>query len=594
MSAARSSLPWLALLLPIAAAAQSPRWQLPSGGAARYEADERWTCTRRDAPHENAGPPFGQLPHLPILLACELTTDGRTTTVRHHDIRWLAARLAFDLTTCGPEGTLDITFDDVSPFAALRVQGRAEAVDASGTQKLFCRITTPPRAVQPLPGAGRPAPAGGQDAETCWGTLILERRFDAKAGQVTGFTADLKLRVDPGARHPNRETDFDLHQVWTLREVLPRRDPTFAGRVAAAVRRGAEHVRRELVAPDRGLLAPRADESHGEGYLALVLLTLLHADVSSNDPVIRQGFAELRRREVRETYPLGIALSAMDRLYTPSGEREQLLSGALDRPGERKLDVEDTKTVARWTKALLANRDTEVRPEYQTRWRYSGPGFDNSNTQYGVLGLHAADSCGAKVGRTVWFAVTNHWLAVQCAAEGPAVPLALAPIDATHGTSARAPQTRSQQRASPRGWDYGTGTMPPYGGMVTAGIASLTIALSHLQNSAGKVDAGHRQRSEQAIRDGFAWLARWYAPRRVPGPAADHATKWWYYHLYGLERACELSNVGTFDGHDWYHDHALLLLEAQEADGGWGRLADTCWAILFLKKGQLPVFTHPR
>ncbi|MBL8754350.1 MAG: hypothetical protein JNK15_13695, partial [Planctomycetes bacterium] len=310
----------------------------------------------------------------------------------------------------------------------------------------------------------------------------------------------------------------------------------------------------------------------------------------------------LRRRNVRQTYSLALALMALERLHAPRNERDRLLAGTIDQPEPRKLVGDDADAMSRWTKALLANRDSETRSEYETRWSYEGPGFDNSNTQYGVLGLHSADLCEQKIGRTTWFAVAAHWLATQCPAEGPPVPLSLQPIQSTKAGVAPRPgatiasgnRTQAQRRASPRGWDYHTATDRPYGGMTAAGISSLTIALSHLENSPGKVDAELRKKIDQAILDGFAWLSKHRSIRHVPGPDIGHAMNWWYYWLYGLERACELSNVGLIDGHDWYHDHALLLLKAQEKDGGWGRLEETCWAILFLKKAQLPVFTRPR
>jgi hypothetical protein len=388
-----------------------------------------------------------------------------------------------------------------------------------------------------------------------------------------------------------------LRQQWSGAEVRVRRQAGFEAAVAAAIRRGAAHVRHELAIPNRGLLQPRLDATHGEGYLALGLLTLLYAEVPANDAVVRQGFAELRRRSVRQTYSLALAAMAMERLHAPPREREQLLSGAIDRPAVRRLGGDDAVAMGAWTAALLANRDSEARPEYVTRWSYAGRGYDNSNTQYGVLGLHSAALCDQRIGRTTWFAIAAHWLAEQCPAEAAPASLVLQPIDgqaAAKKLPATSARTQAVRRAAPRGWDYHGGNGTPYGGMTTAGISSLTIALSHLQNSPGSVDPDLRRKIDQAILDGFAWLSKHRSVRHVPGNSLHHAMNWWFYYLYGLERACELSNVGLIDGLDWYHDHALILLAAQDEDGGFGRLEDTCWAILFLKKAQLPVFTLPR
>lgn len=583
--------------------AQDVRWRLPEGGAITFTVEETAECKEVAEPHRNAAPPDGVLPHAPLLLATELAADARSTTVRLHDVRWLGPRLAFDLRTFGQARDLDFVLDDVVPFTPLRVQGKASDIDANGTQTLALTLAPAVRPVAPNDPNG-PARQVHFDA-SCHGTLTISRTVDAAAGLVRAVATDLSLRIEYSTRYPIRHADYVLHQKWTNGTVLTRRQAGFTAKVADAIRRGAMKVRHELTIPDRGLLEPKDDAPQPEGYLALGLLTLLHAEVAADDAVVRQGFAHLRRRRVRETYSLALAMMALERLHAPLHERDQLLSGALAKPVPRHLVGDDAIAMQRWTTDLLANRDSDVRPEYLTRWRYSGPGFDNSNTQYGGLGLHSADLCEQKIGRTNWFAVAAHWLEVQCPAEGPAVPVSLLPIEPATaannpgqsgkpGTTTGGGRTTAQRRAAPRGWDYGRGDATPYGGMTTAGISSLTIALSHLQQGKGKVDGDLRKKIDQAILSGFAWLSKWKAPRHVPGADLGHAMNWWYYHLYGLERACELSNVGLIDGHDWYHDHALLLLASQQADGGWGRLEETCWAILFLKKAQLPVFTRPR
>ena len=60
-----------------------------------------------------------------------------------------------------------------------------------------------------------------------------------------------------------------------------------------------------------------------------------------------------------------------------------------------------------------------------------------------------------------------------------------------------------------------------------------------------------------------------------------------------LRRACELSQVALLDDHDWYFEGATLILESQEDNGRFqpGSVVDNCFAILFLKKASLPVFT---
>jgi hypothetical protein len=570
----RPMLPCLTAVFAASITAQDPRWRLPDGGVVRYTTTLEEECHPRGAANRNASLPHGYLPHAPLLLANELSADARATTVRLHDLRWLLPRLAFDLTTFGPARTFDRVFDDVVPFQPFRLRGTIEAAADDGTQSMVLAFEPAPA---PAAKARNPrrAPANqGTFDTTGTGTLRLTRTVDVTAGVVRGFTGELRAAIDYPPSYPEPRCDYTLRQSWCSADVRTRRQAGFEVEVADAIRRGAEHLRHEFAIPDRGHLKPDATAPHPEGYLALGLLTMLHAEIPANDAVVRQGFTELRRREVRETYSLALALMAMERLHAPLREREQLLSGAIKAPAPRRLAGDDAEAMGRWTKALLDNRDREVRADYRTRWSYSGHGYDNSNTQYGVLGLHSADLCEQAIGRTTWFAVADHWLAEQCAAEGTAVPLSLQPIQpagaaaaatagATKGRTIAAGgsgRTQATRRATPRGWDYGGGEDTPYGGMTTAGISSLTIALAHLENSPGKLDLALRRKIEQAIADGFAWLSKHRSPRHVPGPDLHHAMNWWYYHLYGLERACELSNVGLIDGHDWYHDHAQLLL----------------------------------
>jgi hypothetical protein len=603
----RLLLPCLIGVLTNAAATQDVRWRLPEGGLVRYATSLVEQCHPRAAANRNAALPHGSLPHASLLLANELTESAKSTTVRLHDLRWLLPRLAFDLSTFGPARRFDRVFDDVVPFLPFRLQGTITAAGADGTQTMTLELSPAP-IPKPKERDPRRAPASlGTFDSTAAGTLKLTRTVDVDAGIVRTFLGEIRLQIDHPPRYPEPQCDYTLRQAWRDPDVRTRRQAGFEAEVAEAIRRGAEHLQREFSKPSEGILRPDDQASHAEGYLALGLLTMLHAEVPTTDAVVLEGFRQLRRRNVRETYPLALALMAMERLHAPPREREDLLAGVLKAPAPRRLVGDDAEAMDRWTKALLDNRDTEVRADYLTRWRYSGPGYDNSNTQYGVLGLHSADLCERKIGRTTWFAVANHWLAEQCPAEGPAVPLTLQSIEpkgaamaaggaakgrttAGHGSG----RTQANRRATPRGWDYGQGDGIPYGGMTTAGISSLTIALAHLENSPGKLDPQLRSKIEQAIADGFAWLSKHRAPRHVPGTDLHHAMNWWYYHLYGLERACELSNVGLIDGNDWYHDHAQLLLASQRKDGGWGRIEDTCWAILFLKKAQLPVYTRPR
>jgi hypothetical protein len=107
--------------------------------------------------------------------------------------------------------------------------------------------------------------------------------------------------------------------------------------------------------------------------------------------------------------------------------------------------------------------------------------------------------------------------------------------------------------------------------------------------------------AETAIHDGRAWLGKYFDVRKNPAPAgsamaqpqgapvaaADAFQVWHYYYLYALERAGRLAGVDFFGEHDWYGEGAEFLLSTQRDDGAWndGLLLDTCFALLFLRRG---------
>ena len=73
-----------------------------------------------------------------------------------------------------------------------------------------------------------------------------------------------------------------------------------------------------------------------------------------------------------------------------------------------------------------------------------------------------------------------------------------------------------------------------------------------------------------------------------------------YYWLYALERAAMITGTETFGAHAWYAEGAKYILETQKPDGSWltpskvietGAAADTCFAILFLRRATAPLNT---
>lgn len=579
---------WLAGTL----AAQAPGWQLPLGGAATFLVDETLTP---EPP--NGRLPGCPLPHAPVLLHSELAAGGTHVAIEPQDWRWIAPHLAFDLRL--RPGKVACRLARVPGLGDLDLKGTAGAPDADGRQQLDLQWKVMPPALRPgekalvAPG-GRPH-FGGSGS----GTLRLERTVDGARGVVSAFRSTLQLDVVFGPFSGGGKLAGTFEQDWQLRSVVGHRAPDFERRVGDAIRSGCEPILHAL-RPERPEFATRpasTDHPCGEGRLALAIQTLLAAGHSPSDAPIAAALTELARREIRETYSLAVAILAIEQLYAPAGERDSLLSGALERPVPRQLGERDQALVAEWRQRLLDNRDRSVDVAYRSRfWYLGGSGFDNSNSQYALLGLWSAQLCQQPSDRGMWLAAAEHWLAVQHPPEGRPRAVHLVDLQQLRSKDLAALQpTGSAPTAAPRGFCYTLpGSEPAYGSMTCAGVAGLALCAGALDDGKGR-SSPLDGKLDSALRAGFAWLSANRSVRWNPGPA-PHRSEWYYYWLYSLERACELARVGLLDGWDWYHDGAQVLLALQDGDGRFGdaTLEEQCLAVLFLKKVQLPALTGPR
>jgi hypothetical protein len=200
---------------------------------------------------------------------------------------------------------------------------------------------------------------------------------------------------------------------------------------------------------------------------------------------------------------------------------------------------------------------------------YEASGWDNSNSQYGLLGVWSGAQVGMAISQRYWHAVVDHW--VTCG-NG-------------NGTF---------------GYTLGDSSTT----MTCAGVASLLVARDYIDYTR---DAG-----------GSGTNAR-ISNRPPPVPALDAGLKWLEdgdncmtnlqgdgmggigYGLYGLERVGLASGFKYFGRHDWYSELAKHLVAEQHFDGSWGTptnangvvpqqtLIDTAYALLFLARGRHPI-----
>jgi hypothetical protein len=238
-------------------------------------------------------------------------------------------------------------------------------------------------------------------------------------------------------------------------------------------------------------------------------------------------------------------------------------------------------------------------------WRYPGPEqerTDLSNTQYALLGLQAANRCGALVPPKVWIAALEYLLKAQESYGRPCL---------FKGNEVRGRYRMTwTEPALARGWRYIPGETPKFpitGSMTTAGMAGLIICQGELWNSR-RFTGELRQQTRRGIRDAMAWLQQHYdvtsnPVERDPNQPAEPDVRgpfggedpWYLYYMYGLERAGILGRFRFLGPKDWYAEGAEELLRQQFPQGGWGPVHDTCFALLFLKRAtsrtHMPVIT---
>ncbi|NBC11392.1 MAG: DUF4159 domain-containing protein [Planctomycetes bacterium] len=181
--------------------------------------------------------------------------------------------------------------------------------------------------------------------------------------------------------------------------------------------------------------------------------------------------------------------------------------------------------------------------------------YDNSNTQYGVLGVWECAKRGAAVEGTYWKRVRDHFLGDQH-------------VDG--------------------GWGYTDDPATIRGSMTAAGLTALYITLDYLHTrDFQRPGVAEDHRVYKSILRGLAWFNSKYQPDTNPG----YGRRMHYYHV-GVERVGLASGWKYFNGMDWYRAGAEYLLKDQKNDGGWGATHNTAFSLIFLSRGRVPVFAN--
>jgi hypothetical protein len=578
--------------------AQDAHWKVAPDGVAHYQRTQTTQIIPQVAPAPGFQFEFVGPDNPSVLFGRELDRTRVALRAPPHDLRELARAVAFDLTRHGRAGRRELTAPAVVPFGDVQLRIQQHDAGADGWQRIECSLRSRPPA-RPAGQPGHKALVQARLIPRCTlalaGTLVVERRFDAERGVVAAWRAKLDATLTSAAE-PGKLA-LQRSEAWELRDVAAGRPRDLAPRVADAIARARAFLLALAADPDRADLAHRLErgqETRNSGRLALVLLALVHAEVPPDDPVLRAGFAALRQRPIHDTYSLALAILALEALHAPKHERRAILEGLQPGPRPRTLPPADLALVQGYSERLLANADTNADPARVLRFSYTTRAeYDNSNTHFAALGLHAADLCGAKVPHTAFLALARHYLAEQERASGKAQPLHLVLQGADGEADSKATVAARQVVAA--GWPYRQGEEAT-GSMTAAGVASLALCRASLLRTK-RLDRTTQGEIDGAVHAGFAWLSTHWTLLGNPS-ALRTEREWRTYHLYAIERACEYHRVATLDDIDWYDAGATWLLEVQAGDGhfpGWGyedTVAATCMGLLFLKKAALPVHTR--
>ncbi len=312
--------------------------------------------------------------------------------------------------------------------------------------------------------------------------------------------------------------------------------------VETAIQRGTRWLWAQRNAVGHWEARDDRDARHWAGSTALVSLSLLYAGENPREQRLQTVLEWLANAQLNGTYTYGV--------------RAHVMALAARRAPDVKLYRERLRADLDWLLDAVWDTNTAHSGAYDytpaPAGRTSGR-WDNSVTQYGVLGVWMAAEAGLEVPEKYWRSVGGHWL-------------------------------RTQNHDG--GWGY-QHTTSSTGSMTVAGLASLYVVVDQLY-------AGQRENARPylaGIRTGLDWMGREYAienPRGNPGHQ--------YYYLYGVERVGHASGYKYMRDRDWFRDGAQYLLKHQQKDGSWAGSAseiddarNTAFALLFLAHGRAPL-----
>jgi hypothetical protein len=268
-------------------------------------------------------------------------------------------------------------------------------------------------------------------------------------------------------------------------------------------------------------------DDYPNGQTGLSVYTLLKCGLRPRHEAVLQALESLRAEPSTKTYSLACEILAL---------------AACHDPAYLPLLEERAARLISWQNS-------------NGGWSYPDGQTDLSNTHLATFSLRAAAQAGVAIDAGVWNELASFAVRHQ----------------------------EARRKDGVAGFTYAPGhDTGQTGSMTCAGLALLAAAREQLGE---RMIPNIRLQVEPALEAGVAWLARHWTVTKNPNKPDYHL-----YYLYGIERVGALLGLERIGEHDWYSEGAEVLVGLQDAEGGWGGQADTCFALNFLRRAtSLPL-----
>jgi hypothetical protein len=304
----------------------------------------------------------------------------------------------------------------------------------------------------------------------------------------------------------------------------------------------------------------------------LILWTLMHAGVPEKDPAFQKLLKICVEQPMWRTYNVSLLAMCLQKL--DAAGYQSLIAQCGQFFADTQCDTgqwsygQDYKPSGSVDRRALPPRKKDegsTQGGSTVKIKRGGSGQapkdgDNSNSQYAALGIRACHLAG---------------------------------VELPEETLKRGCAWWEKNQKGDGSWAYGTlakaREINGYGSMTAGAIGSVAILKTLLK-------AGIE--NDRTLQKGFDWLAKNFTCKENPGYSnryTDGRVAWYYYYLYAIERAGDLTSSARFGTHDWYAVGAKQLLGIQKPDGSWkepsqeNEIQATCFAVLFLKRATEPL-----